>query len=221
MAAFSGEDVDGDAVGAGHLLPEEAAQPVAQHTRRGQGLLPIRLVVPGVGEEGERGRAAGLASLAHFRLLDRLRELHPAVFEAGGRFARRGKGAEIAGQERRDGLHVEAADEDEGEIGGVGKALAVEAQALVPFQAGDILRLDGAVQVMAGGVDLDDRVPVDRARVAGAMRDGRLQPVAQDLEALGPVVGRGQLQVHELQRGLQVRGRAGAGDAVGVVLDLR
>ena len=53
------------------------------------------------------------------------------------------------------------------------------------------------------------------------MRDRRLQPPAQHLEPLRAVVGSGELQVDELQRGLQVGGRARARDPVRVLLHLR
>ena len=122
--------------------------------------------------------------------------------------------SDVARQQRQRLVDLERAGHEEREVGGVREALAVEGGHLRAIERLDPLGRERPRRAVPRGIHLGEAVSEDLLRRLLAVGDGRRQLACQQGERLRVVVGRGEVQVEQLQRRFELRGRRAAGNAM-------
>ncbi len=174
----------------------------------------FELVEPGIGEERNHRLAARLLTFGHLFPHDRRRELQPHVAEVGRARPARRQRAKIGRKKRRHLVHLECADEEEREIGGVGETLLVELHHLARVEARHVVELQRVRRVVIHRVDAAHAFREHRAGALRLIGQVCLEPLLEQRERCRILVWRGELEIGQLQRGLEVLRRARSADAL-------
>ncbi len=211
---------DLDAVGATELLPDRVEQPPLQHHGHGPQREQVRVVVGERPRKHDRHltlrRDALLDGLLHDAGRRRDAEIAPRFTSLGRRQAR-----DVGLDKWLHHVRREAADEDEGEVAGVGEPRLVERQRFrqVPLINGrGCFRLTPPVIAAERGIQC---LAEHDIRTGHLIREQALALLDQCGKRRRIPAGRGESQIQQLEHRLQILRRASTGESFADLAEVR
>ena len=168
----------------------------------------------GIGREAQDRRALRLAPLLDDGLLVGCRERDADILEAARGGAGRRQRADVARDERERLFELEGTDHEEREVRSVREPLPIERRHRGAIELADPVEGQRPRRVVVHRVHGRELFTEERVRIAAAIGVRRFELALDQAEPIGVVARRREVQVQQLQPGLEVRRRARTRDAL-------